>query len=836
MAKKILDDASFFDDEGDIIDRVAREHEILERQKAGDIDLLRLNLDELESLDVKSDKPITDINLNTIIEYYHKCLSNNKKAQEFLTNKGLCNLEHYLTFKIGFADGSLINIIGNTQKKELIDIGVLKDNKNEYLKDCITITIIDDKQVIGIHGINIYDDLPVKSIYVNEERKGLFNIRASKVYDEIILTNSILDGLSLIEPGIENVIAVEGTGNLCADHITRLRDNRVKTVVFAFSNDAVSRGGAGIITDLFVTEGFKVKLIFPPNPHKDWNECLLSGVESKKIKDLIDNAEIFETQEVKKAFQVKKEGFKHIFEVGEITYTVTGVKEIFISNLRINIKAEYEGERFPDNVDLYSSRSRASFSLTLSQRFGIEPKRIEKDLIMMLEYFEDKRDKKLDSTEEDKKKEMTEEEKKIGMDFLKSPDIFNQIIKDIEILGHVGEKNNKIISYLIAVSRFSAKPLSLFIQSGPSSGKSYLLETILKLLPPEAFKWISSISDQAFHYMPDDDFLNKIFMMGEALHNEIVEGYIRQMQSENKITRHVTMKDPKTGEMKTIEKDHIVNLVFMMTSTAMKVNLENLSRCIVTHADESADQTKKVLSMQRHKESFEGYLEGKHIVPQIIKKHIAAQRMLSSVTVFNPFKKYINFPSIRSIMRRGQQQFLGLINSSAILRQMQKKQLERIDHYTGQKVTGYYCDLFDYGIARKLFVEEKLLQHDDDVSAGAIKLYEAIRKMVKAKAEKERLKPEDLTVIQADVRGLTDLSASSVKQYLRILVEYEYLQVIGGKKHGTRFCYRLREDKAVKEVDISKIIPTVEEIKRMIENDKEFEIDLAYIIVDYPEF
>ena len=128
---------------------------------------------------------------------------------------------------------------------------------------------------------------------------------------------------------------------------------------------------------------------------------------------------------------------------------------------------------------------------------------------------------------------MTEEEIKIGIDFLKSPVLIDQTITDINNLGYAGEDNNKLLVYVIGISRFLPKPLSLFALSSPGSGKSYLVDTVLKLSPAERLKYNSSLSDQAFHYMPESDFDGNIFVMGESLHNPIIEGYIRQMQTEN---------------------------------------------------------------------------------------------------------------------------------------------------------------------------------------------------------------------------------------------------------------------------------------------------------------
>ena len=237
---------------------------------------------------------------------------------------------------------------------------------------------------------------------------------------------------------------------------------------------------------------------------------------------------------------------------------------------------------------------------------------------------------------------------------------------------------------------------------------------------------------------------------------------------------------------------------------------------MVLHVDESAEQTARVHEMQRHKGSFEGYLEEKNLVPKIIKKHKAAQRLLEKVKIFNPFLKYIKFPANRPIYRRGQQQFLGIIEAIALLRQKQKQEVSKVDFYTNEKERGIECDLYDYETARRLFLEAGLLAGAEDIPAGMTCLYGQIRKLVRKKAKEQNLKPEELTFIQSEVREMTELANKQVKQYMRMLVEYEYLQVTGGKRHGTKFCYKLREDKDIEKIDIASIIPTAEEIKKLI--------------------
>jgi len=111
-----------------------------------------------------------------------------------------------------------------------------------------------------------------------------------------------------------------------------------------------------------------------------------------------------------------------------------------------------------------------------------------------------------------------------------------------------------------------------------------------------------------------------------------------------------------------------------------------------------------------------------------------------------------------------------------------------------------------------------------DLPQGAKDLYEIIRRMLKSMAQKEKLEATQVTFIQKQIRERSMLGADSVRKYIQLLVSYEYLQVVGGKRHGTRFCYRLREDKPLAELDIT-VIPTPAEMEKRINQNKKSEED-----------
>jgi hypothetical protein len=53
-----------------------------------------------------------------------------------------------------------------------------------------------------------------------------------------------------------------------------------------------------------------------------------------------------------------------------------------------------------------------------------------------------------------------------------------------------------------------------------------------------------------------------------------------------------------------------------------------------------------------------------------------------------------------------------------------------------------------------------------------------------------------------------------------MLVEFEFLKIVGGKQHGTRFSYCLREDAPIKGLELEGMIPTAEEMAAVVERIK----------------
>ncbi|MCP4132062.1 MAG: hypothetical protein GY754_13895, partial [bacterium] len=420
------------------------------------------------------------------------------------------------------------------------------------------------------------------------------------------------------------------------------------------------------------------------------------------------------------------------------------------------------------------------------------------DLVRLVEYLEDERDKILTSGETEEHK-LTEDEKELGMEFLTSPDMFERIVSDTETLGYVGEEINKILIYLAASSRKLDDPISVIVMSESAAGKSYLIDTVKKLIPPEDVVSMTSLSEQALNYLPEDGLKHKFLVMGEAVHSDVVEHQIREMLSAHELSRLVTTKDEKTGQMvsQMVKKEVTVSAV--MSSTDYDLNAENTSRSFVVNTDETTDQTKRIHASQRKKYSTDRFQEKKNKIPQIIKTHYAAQRMLKKVFIVNPLAEKVNFPDTLMRSRRDHDRFMDLIASVAFLRQFQKEEKE------SGGVTYIECDMTDLKLAVNI-IREILPATLSNFPKSAISLYGEVRKVIKEKAETENLLSHEVGVSQRELREKTGLNQMFVKRNLKTLIDFEYLICSGSKTRGSRNTYRLVADEDIELLDLSRLL------------------------------
>ena len=740
--------------------------------------------------------------LEDVTDYYHRQLSHSD-ATSYLKKRGIYAPELLGRLKVGYCPGDLKDKLSEVQFQELKEAGLFTEKNLETFRNCIVFPLYSsDGKTTGFYGRKINDRSKVKHLYLKGPHRGLFNHQAFKVYpDRMILTESVIDAFSLMVLGLENVSCIYGTNGVTSHLVEALKENRTKEVVLAFDSDEAGREAAEKVGKTLFEKGIAVRTIFPPS--KDWNESL-PKITKEQVLSLIESSILKPPEGDKRPLVADG---KYLFHCSSLTYRIIGVKEGFVSSLKVNVrcqKPEDDSVKFIDNVDLFSARSRTLFSVAVARRFGEESARIEKDLLDILDYLEKESERALSDTGT-KKGSLTPEEEAAGLSLLSDSLLFDRIVKDTEALGYVGEEENKILMYLAASSRLMADPVSVIVISQSAAGKSFLIDTVKKLMPENEVISMTSLSDQALNYLPDEALLHKFLVMGEAVHSESVDHQMREMLSGKELSRLVTTKDEKTGRMtsKLVRKKVIVSAV--MSSTSTEINPENASRCFVVNTDESREQTKEIHRRQREKYTLEAYRKKEEDIPEIIRAHQAAQRLLKNRVIVNPFAGELDFPSSMMRSRRDHERFVDLIACVCFLRQYQKQEKnDQGKHYIE-------CDLEDYKVAYRI-MKTLLSSTMTTVPRSAVLLFDELKAIIKAKAEKDGLFLTDIWVTQREIREVSGLSHDLVKKNIRILCEYEFVKVKGSSRGMTKR-YGLAGDSDLVLFDDS-IIPSPEKITR----------------------
>jgi hypothetical protein len=259
------------------------------------------------------------------------------------------------------------------------------------------------------------------------------------------------------------------------------------------------------------------------------------------------------------------------------------------------------------------------------------------------------------------------------------PNLIARIVQDFRALGLVGEERNAIALYLVATSRIQDQPLHAIVQGESSNGKSFLIDKAASLFPPEKVVNTTGMSARALYYIqPPDRLVHALISLGERARvqdekNADVTAALRQLQSEGRISRLVTMGNPGAG-FETIHFE-IAGPVASFESTTVetrKIFPEDANRCIILHPDETEEQTARITAFHAAIESGQITLGDK---TEITSRHHAFQCQLKNRKVVIPFAPKLDsmIPKSSSQLRRAFPRILHTIKACTLLHQLHRE-------------------------------------------------------------------------------------------------------------------------------------------------------------------
>lgn len=734
-----------------------------------------------------------------IVKHYHECLlTRGKRGLEYLQRRGLGDVEMLTHFKVGCVDGGLKKKLSAAQIKAAQACGLFNEKGNEKFYGRIVVPILDDQErPVGLYGRDISGQSDAAHIYLAGEHRAVWNGAAAAAHpDELLVTESIFDALAIFAAGRRNVIACYGAGGWTPHHDALIERANVRKLVLAFDQDEAGERASRELAQALDARGVRVHRVCWPEGVKDANDYFLYH-EATGFRGTAETFPALLAAAPRLGFTrastsagadapgacalalVERSDEHALFANGSVSYRVKGLGSG--NALKVVITAQTTSEKHVDHLDLYGAKARKMFAAAAAARLGIEAQKIDGDLLALVEALEKLRAENGAPTTT-AQPPMSEAERAEALALLRAPDLLARVAADIELCGYVGEARNKQLAYLIATSRRLPKPLSCIFRAQSGCGKSFLMECVAELMPPEDVHYFSRLTPQALYYLEPDALIHRLLIVDERDGSEEAEYPIRTLQTRRVLTLAVPLKDPNSGKIKTTVLQIHGPIAYMESTTDGHINPENANRCFELYLDESEAQTRAIFAAQRRARSLDGWRH-ERARASVAAAHHHAQRLLRSLKVIIPFVELIDFPPSWMRGRRDHDRFLSLIEGIAFLHQHQREiGRDGAEEYIAASVA-------DYAHAYEL-AHEVLAHAPDELARPVAEFRAQIEEHVAALARAARVPANDFPFTRRQMREATRLPDHLVKRHMRQLEELEYVAVQRAASGGS-FRYRL---------------------------------------------
>lgn len=791
--------------------------------------------------------------LHEVMDYYHRTLQANAKAQAYLAKRGLADAILIDHFKLGFADRSLGLTLppknrkaGAEQRQQLHRIGLYRDTGHEHFRGSLVIPITDSTgHVVNVYGRKITAGLregTPKHLYLPGKHQGVFNLSGftgQQHTGEVILCEALIDALTCWRYGLHQVTSSFGTQGFTDDIKQALIDNGISRVFIAYDNDTAGNTVADKVSSQLAPYDIDTyRMQLPVNDDVNSYACALANPQAalhKLVKtakpmrvadkqdsaasSLVANAaeqverlELSTSQPTQPHFPcpevrvVQGENEQHL-TIANRVYRVRGLlsnnqPHDGLDNLRVQILLRFteDAEQLAgvmnpdalhtDKLDLYSSKQRQVFINQAHLELGVASEVIKSDLAKLILTLEAIQQQR--QTSDDTQSEvvtLTSIERTEALALLQDPQLLERILSDFALAGVVGEDSNKLVGYVACVSRLLPKPLAVMIQSSSAAGKSSLMDAVLNLVPPEQRIQYSAMTGQSLFYMGETNLQHKILAISEEEGAHHASYALKLLQSEGEVSIASTGKDDSTGNLVTKEYTVRGPVMLMMTTTAIDIDEELMNRCMVLSVNETRQQTQAIHAAQRSKRTLAG-LKARLQTDTVINLHQNAQRLLKPLAVINPYADQLTFLDDKTRTRRDHDKYLTLIDSIALLHQYQRD-INTLEH-GGQQLDYIEVTLKDIEVANRL-ASEVLGKTLDELPPQTRKLLNHITQHVTHEVAQLGIKPALFRFNRRWVREGIGWSEKQVRVHMQRLLDMEYVLAHRGGR-GQRFEYELLYD------------------------------------------
>lgn len=381
---------------------------------------------------------------------------------------------------------------------------------------------------------------------------------------------------------------------------------------------------------------------------------------------------------------------------------------------------------------------------------------------------------------------------------LADPQLVDRVQQDLGTVGIVGEEALRLAIYSLGTSRKLDDPLAGIVLGPSSAGKSHAIERVGGCFPDEDVLWATDLTPQALYYVGEDALVHTLVLAGER--SRLKEDQraettraLREVISA-KVLHKVVPEPDESGRMVTRTITRHGPIAFVESTTLTKIFDEDKNRALLLAADESPEQTRRVIGHAAQRAAA-----GRLDTTAIIQRQHALQRLLRRVNVRVPFAEGIGdrMPSTQPEARRAIGHTLSVIQAVALLHQRQRSVAgAHLEHGATIDAT-----LSDYAVARELLIGPLGQLLGSDLTPAIANFG---RRVVQVWSGR------DFTAAQAAEQDSTIKVADVARRYLGVLATSGIVEVLEGGRGGKSNVYRVVKD--VPEAGAA-WLPTVEALR-----------------------
>jgi energy-coupling factor transporter ATP-binding protein EcfA2 len=683
--------------------------------------------------------------LSRVASYYQSTLDNSPNARARLVALGIKDASLLDRFSVGHVDGTITNIIPKKGdvKDQLAQLGILDAQGHERFKASFSVPITDDQGRVVQMAFYSADGKLVS--WLLDEMPTFWNAACLKHSPTVTLVADPLKGLALVGQGTVGVIAPGGPVG------KRLGQGARDALALHKPHITISADVPDILAKHLRELGAAVD-----GPGQE------QPTSSEKIIDQDANGFTLE--------------FPH-----RVRFVVQGIIQDSPRHLRAAVKVfvhRKQGEASPsrlhlDTLDLYHAKSRMNFARTAAIILQLDPTTLEEftsQVVLTCERFLREREQGKTPTAV----VLTAQERAEAMKFLTDPKLLDRVLVDLAALGFVGEETNALVAYVASISRKLADPISILTVSRSGAGKSTLAEAVASLVPSEDLLKLTRLTPQTLFYQRPDALHHRLVVVEEETGLQEAAYAARVLMSSGAL-RLSSASGYGTATTREVRGPASM----FVTTTRTDVDEETAGRFLVLTADESPEQTRRIIEAQR--------AAAKRPVAdqtRILALQQNAQRLLRPLGVVIAFADRLTFPHDRLSARRDHKKYLGLIRAVTLLHQFQRE-------VEGDSV---FTEIEDIRMANRLAVHV-LGQSLSDLSAPSKRLLVELRDWLSKRATTEgKTGIDEVRFTRRQLRDHTGWKRTQLEEHLKELVRAEYVIVQTGGSQGRITEYRLDWD------------------------------------------